>query len=200
MFILFLCYQSLFCSINKLHFQKGIWFLRGLLCGLTYFFFFFPQVVHCIAAIQILELLLFQCMVTGSNHVISFGNAKFWPKKGGCLVSVSLERCLRLPAFMLFSVQCPARSRACSWMSMKWFFTLCMKFCFWGGTNEDIGIVLQCLDVMFAKRRKQVSQQRALAFLKRLSILALHVLPNSSVGILATNRIFMQVSLTCSDF
>ncbi|XP_071420487.1 nucleolar complex protein 3 homolog isoform X2 [Pithys albifrons albifrons] len=61
-----------------------------------------------------------------------------------------------------------------------------------GGTNEDIGIVLQCLDVMFAKRRKQVSQQRALAFLKRLSTLALHVLPNSSVGILATNRIFMQ--------
>ncbi|NXS11514.1 NOC3L protein, partial [Neodrepanis coruscans] len=63
------------------------------------------------------------------------------------------------------------------------------NFC---GTNEDIGIVLQCLDVMFAKRRKQVSQQRALAFLKRLSTLALHVLPNSSVGILATNRVFMQ--------
>ncbi|NXS31332.1 NOC3L protein, partial [Pomatostomus ruficeps] len=61
-----------------------------------------------------------------------------------------------------------------------------------GGTNEDIGIVLQCLDVMFAKRRKQVSQQRALAFLKRLCILALHVLPNSSIGILATNRVFMQ--------
>ncbi|NXF03768.1 NOC3L protein, partial [Smithornis capensis] len=61
-----------------------------------------------------------------------------------------------------------------------------------GGSNEDIGIVLQCLDVMFAKRRKQVSQQRALAFLKRLSTLALHVLPNSSVGILATNRVFMQ--------
>ncbi|KAM7103129.1 nucleolar complex protein 3 homolog isoform 1-T1 [Ciconia maguari] len=61
-----------------------------------------------------------------------------------------------------------------------------------GGTNDDIGIVLQCLDVMFAKRRKQVSQQRALAFLKRLSTLALHVLPNSSVGILATNRVFMQ--------
>ncbi|KFR11559.1 Nucleolar complex protein 3, partial [Opisthocomus hoazin] len=62
-----------------------------------------------------------------------------------------------------------------------------------GGTNDDIGIVLQCLDVMFAKRRKQVSQQRALAFLKRLSTLALHVLPNSSVGILATNRVFMQI-------
>ncbi|KAM4669837.1 nucleolar complex protein 3 homolog [Amazona ochrocephala] len=61
-----------------------------------------------------------------------------------------------------------------------------------GGTNDDIEIVLQCLDVMFAKRRKQVSQQRALAFLKRLSTLALHVLPNSSIGILATNRILMQ--------
>ncbi|XP_009696758.1 PREDICTED: nucleolar complex protein 3 homolog, partial [Cariama cristata] len=62
-----------------------------------------------------------------------------------------------------------------------------------GGTNDDTGIVLQCLDVMFAKRRKQVSQQRALAFLKRLSTLALHVLPNSSVGILATNRVLMQM-------
>ncbi|NXD75551.1 NOC3L protein, partial [Halcyon senegalensis] len=61
-----------------------------------------------------------------------------------------------------------------------------------GRTNDDIGIVLQCLDVMFAKRRKQVSQQRALAFLKRLSTLALHVLPNSTVGILATNRVLMQ--------
>ncbi|XP_065602227.1 nucleolar complex protein 3 homolog [Cyrtonyx montezumae] len=61
-----------------------------------------------------------------------------------------------------------------------------------GGTNNDIGIVLQCLDVMLAKRRKQVSQQRALAFMKRLSTLALHVLPNSGIGILATNRILMQ--------
>ncbi|OPJ84484.1 nucleolar complex 3-like protein [Patagioenas fasciata monilis] len=62
-----------------------------------------------------------------------------------------------------------------------------------GRTNDDMGIVLQCLDVMFAKRRKQVSQQRALAFLKRLSTLTLHVLPNSSVGILATNRVLMQI-------
>uniref|UniRef100_A0A8C8S0S6 Nucleolar complex protein 3 homolog n=1 Tax=Pelusios castaneus TaxID=367368 RepID=A0A8C8S0S6_9SAUR len=61
-----------------------------------------------------------------------------------------------------------------------------------GATNDDVMIVLQCLDVMLTKRRKQVSQQRALAFIKRLSTLALHVLPNSSVGILATNRILMQ--------
>ncbi|KAH0623607.1 hypothetical protein JD844_006539 [Phrynosoma platyrhinos] len=57
-----------------------------------------------------------------------------------------------------------------------------------GATNEDVAIVLQCLDVMLIKRRKQVSQQRALAFIKRLSTLALQVLPNSSIGILATNR------------
>ncbi|XP_045709941.1 nucleolar complex protein 3 homolog [Phyllostomus hastatus] len=61
-----------------------------------------------------------------------------------------------------------------------------------GATNEGVEIVLQCLDVMLTKRRKQVSQQRALAFIKRLSTLALHVLPNASIGILATNRILMH--------
>lgn len=63
-----------------------------------------------------------------------------------------------------------------------------------GATNEGVEIVLQCLDVMLTKRRRQVSQQRALAFIKRLCTLALHVLPNSSIGILATNRTLMHVS------
>uniref|UniRef100_A0A8C8YYV5 Nucleolar complex protein 3 homolog n=1 Tax=Prolemur simus TaxID=1328070 RepID=A0A8C8YYV5_PROSS len=61
-----------------------------------------------------------------------------------------------------------------------------------GATNEGVETVLQCLDVMLTKRRKQVSQQRALAFIKRLCTLALHVLPNSSIGILATTRILMH--------
>ncbi|XP_074089440.1 nucleolar complex protein 3 homolog [Macrotis lagotis] len=61
-----------------------------------------------------------------------------------------------------------------------------------GATNGDVEIVLQCLDVMLTKRRKQVSQQRALAFIKRLCTLALHVLPDSSIGILATNRSLMH--------
>ncbi|XP_045147190.1 nucleolar complex protein 3 homolog isoform X2 [Echinops telfairi] len=61
-----------------------------------------------------------------------------------------------------------------------------------GATNSGVEIVLQCLDVMLTKRRKQVSQQRALAFIKRLSTLALHVLPNASIGILATNRVLMH--------
>uniref|UniRef100_A0A0F7Z6T1 Nucleolar complex protein 3 homolog n=1 Tax=Crotalus adamanteus TaxID=8729 RepID=A0A0F7Z6T1_CROAD len=62
-----------------------------------------------------------------------------------------------------------------------------------GATNEDAEIVLQCLDIMLTKRRKQVTQQRALAFIKRLSTMALQVLPNSSIGILATNRTLMHI-------
>ncbi|KAG8135421.1 putative Nucleolar complex protein [Naja naja] len=62
-----------------------------------------------------------------------------------------------------------------------------------GATNEDAAIVLQCLDIMLAKRRKQVTQQRALAFIKRLTTMALQVLPNSSIGILATNRTLMHI-------
>uniref|UniRef100_A0A4W3K2U6 Nucleolar complex protein 3 homolog n=1 Tax=Callorhinchus milii TaxID=7868 RepID=A0A4W3K2U6_CALMI len=61
-----------------------------------------------------------------------------------------------------------------------------------GHTNKDVLIVLQCLDAMLTKRRKQVSLQRVLAFFKRLSTLALHVLPDSSIGILASNRILMS--------
>ncbi|XP_068114172.1 nucleolar complex protein 3 homolog [Hyperolius riggenbachi] len=61
-----------------------------------------------------------------------------------------------------------------------------------GSTNDDTLIALQCLEVMLTKRRKQVSYQRALAFIKRLSTLALHVLPNSSIGILSTNRVLLQ--------
>ncbi|NP_001088273.1 nucleolar complex protein 3 homolog [Xenopus laevis] len=61
-----------------------------------------------------------------------------------------------------------------------------------GATNDDTLIALQCLDVMLTRRRRQVSQQRALAFIKRLSTLALHVLPDSSIGILSTNRVLMQ--------
>ncbi|XP_040291594.1 nucleolar complex protein 3 homolog isoform X1 [Bufo bufo] len=61
-----------------------------------------------------------------------------------------------------------------------------------GSANDDTVIALQCLEVMLTKRRKQVSPQRALAFIKRLSILALHVLPNSCIGILSTNRGLLQ--------
>ncbi|XP_069756673.1 nucleolar complex protein 3 homolog [Narcine bancroftii] len=61
-----------------------------------------------------------------------------------------------------------------------------------GNTNEEVLIMLQCLEVMLTKRRKQVSLQRAIAYIKRLTTLALNVLPNSAIGILATNRVLMN--------
>uniref|UniRef100_A0A3Q2Q837 Nucleolar complex protein 3 homolog n=1 Tax=Fundulus heteroclitus TaxID=8078 RepID=A0A3Q2Q837_FUNHE len=66
-----------------------------------------------------------------------------------------------------------------------------------GAPNEDIIIVLRCLDAMLTRRRKQVTLQRAMAFLKRLSTLSLHVLPNASVGILAANRATMHSFPKC---
>lgn len=70
---------------------------------------------------------------------------------------------------------------------------ICCCVCYAGGVNEDTVIVLQCLDVMLSKRRKQVTLQRAQAFLKRLNTVALHLLPDSCVGILSANRMLMQV-------
>ncbi|XP_026877700.1 nucleolar complex protein 3 homolog isoform X1 [Electrophorus electricus] len=66
-----------------------------------------------------------------------------------------------------------------------------------GAANEDTAIALQCLDVMLTKRRKQITLHRALAFLKRLSMLSLHVMPDSCVGILATNRMLVHTFPKC---
>lgn len=68
-----------------------------------------------------------------------------------------------------------------------------------GAPNDDIIIVLQCLDAMLTRRKKQVTLQRAMAFVKRLSTLSLHVLPNATVGILAASRAAMHAFPKC-DF
>ncbi|XP_038155661.1 nucleolar complex protein 3 homolog [Cyprinodon tularosa] len=68
-----------------------------------------------------------------------------------------------------------------------------------GAPNDDVTILLRCLDAMLTRRRKQVTLQRAMAFVKRLSTLSLHVLPNASVGILAANRATMHAFPKC-DF
>ncbi|KAM3592057.1 uncharacterized protein V6R79_012117 [Siganus canaliculatus] len=68
-----------------------------------------------------------------------------------------------------------------------------------GAPNDDIIIVLQCLDAMLTRRKKQVTLQRAMAFIKRLSALSLHVLPNASVGLLSANRAAMHAFPKC-DF
>ncbi|XP_068161354.1 nucleolar complex protein 3 homolog [Antennarius striatus] len=68
-----------------------------------------------------------------------------------------------------------------------------------GAPNDDIIIVLQCLDAMLTRRRKQVTLQRAMAFIKRLSTLSLHLLPDASVGVLAATRAAMH-AFPRSDF
>ncbi|KAK9530970.1 hypothetical protein VZT92_012441 [Zoarces viviparus] len=68
-----------------------------------------------------------------------------------------------------------------------------------GVPNDDIIIVLRCLDAMLTRRRKHVSLQRAMAFVKRLSVLSLHVLPNASVGVLAASRATVHAFPKC-DF
>ncbi|KAL7372945.1 hypothetical protein ABVT39_024439 [Epinephelus coioides] len=68
-----------------------------------------------------------------------------------------------------------------------------------GAPNDDVIILLRCLDAMLTRRRKQVTLQRAMAFIKRLSMLSLHVLPNASVGILAASRAAMHAFPKC-DF
>ncbi|XP_046889100.1 nucleolar complex protein 3 homolog [Hypomesus transpacificus] len=66
-----------------------------------------------------------------------------------------------------------------------------------GASNDDIRIVLDCLDVMLTRRRKQVTLQRAQAFVKRLSTLSLHALPNAAVGILASSRSIIHTFPKC---
>uniref|UniRef100_A0A8K9XY14 NOC3-like DNA replication regulator n=1 Tax=Oncorhynchus mykiss TaxID=8022 RepID=A0A8K9XY14_ONCMY len=67
-----------------------------------------------------------------------------------------------------------------------------------GVSNDDISIVLRCLDVMLTKRRKRVNLQHALAFVKRLSTLSLHTLPNATVGILASNKMLIHTFPKCN--
>lgn len=68
-----------------------------------------------------------------------------------------------------------------------------------GAPNDDIIIVLRCLDAMLTRRKKQVTLRRAMAFVKRLSVLSLHVLPNASVGLLAASRATVHAFPKC-DF
>ncbi|KAF7645647.1 hypothetical protein LDENG_00200580 [Lucifuga dentata] len=66
-----------------------------------------------------------------------------------------------------------------------------------GASSDDIIIVLRCLDAMLTRRRKQVTLQRAMAFVKRLSTLSLHMLPNASMGILSASRAAMHAFPKC---
>ncbi|XP_059181196.1 nucleolar complex protein 3 homolog [Centropristis striata] len=68
-----------------------------------------------------------------------------------------------------------------------------------GAPNDDIIIVLRCLDAMLTRRKKQVTLPRAMGFVKRLSMLSLHTLPNASVGVLHATRAALHAFPRC-DF
>ncbi|ELU04426.1 hypothetical protein CAPTEDRAFT_154522 [Capitella teleta] len=55
-------------------------------------------------------------------------------------------------------------------------------------SSQDVSIALECLDIMFNQRRKQVSMPRTLAFMKRLGILSLQMQSNGALGMLAAVR------------
>uniref|UniRef100_A0A8C6S324 Nucleolar complex protein 3 homolog n=1 Tax=Neogobius melanostomus TaxID=47308 RepID=A0A8C6S324_9GOBI len=66
-----------------------------------------------------------------------------------------------------------------------------------GSSNDDVSIALRCVDTMFPRRRKHVTLQRVMSYLKRLSTLSLHTLPNASIAVLATNRTLLQTFPRC---
>lgn len=66
-----------------------------------------------------------------------------------------------------------------------------------GSSNEDVLITLRCVDAMFPRRRKHVTLQRVMSYLKRLSTLSLHTLPNASIAVLAANRMLLQTFPRC---
>ncbi|XP_071089504.1 nucleolar complex protein 3 homolog [Haliotis cracherodii] len=67
-----------------------------------------------------------------------------------------------------------------------------------GRSSDDVPIILDCLDLMISRRRKQVSQQRILSYMKRLSTLTLQQMPHSVLGLLSTIRGLIQ-GFPCTD-
>ncbi|XP_015521317.1 nucleolar complex protein 3 homolog isoform X1 [Neodiprion lecontei] len=62
-----------------------------------------------------------------------------------------------------------------------------------GKNHADLIIILRTLGNILIKKRKNISQNRLIAFLKRISILALQLEHNGTLGILAIIKIVMQL-------
>ncbi|XP_050099878.1 nucleolar complex protein 3 homolog [Anopheles aquasalis] len=64
-----------------------------------------------------------------------------------------------------------------------------------GGKNHgDMKTILNTLDILLFKRRRNVTSQRYLSFLKRLATLSLQTLPNGSLGLIAIIRSSLQMN------
>ncbi|XP_052254466.1 nucleolar complex protein 3 homolog [Dreissena polymorpha] len=66
-----------------------------------------------------------------------------------------------------------------------------------GCSSDDVKIVLDCLDIMISRRKRQVSQQRILAFLKRLMTLSLQQTTHGTLGLLSVIRSFIITYSYC---
>ncbi|ESO02617.1 hypothetical protein HELRODRAFT_94691 [Helobdella robusta] len=58
----------------------------------------------------------------------------------------------------------------------------------YSNANTDLPSCIKCLDLMFNKRKRHVSDQRCLAYVKRLSILSTHLSGRSAITVLSMIR------------
>lgn len=71
-----------------------------------------------------------------------------------------------------------------------------MRIGFVGNSSEDLPVALRCLDVLLGRRRRHMSDQRLLAFIKRLSTVALQMSSSGTVAVLGVVKKMISVG-TC---
>lgn len=70
----------------------------------------------------------------------------------------------------------------------------CMLSVHAGETYSETELILKTLDTVVIKRRKRITQQRSLAYIKRLATVTLQLLHNGSLGCLGLIRNVMQLN------
>ena len=61
------------------------------------------------------------------------------------------------------------------------------------GSKEDLTTLLSCLHLMLVQRRRQVTDQRCMPFLKKLATLSLSLPPSAALPTLSIVRSILQV-------
>lgn len=70
---------------------------------------------------------------------------------------------------------------------------ICKQFLYTGQNHVDLPVIMKTVDFLLLKRRKHLSLQRLLAFVKRLTTLSLQVLPHGSLALLSLIWDILQV-------
>ncbi|XP_050396217.1 nucleolar complex protein 3 homolog [Patella vulgata] len=61
-----------------------------------------------------------------------------------------------------------------------------------GTSSNDMSIILPCLYILIMKQKRKLSQQKVVAFMKRLSTMALQQLPHGALSLLAAVKQFLH--------